>query len=141
MLLKVFMSASRDVVRLIVASVLPPTLSPHPIGRPFRSSRIPPLVGRFRVTTGQRSYEGLCGGAMAIVVKANMLFGGDASLTINYCLQLVQGWCLTYHLPSCMCCVSFGCKIAKLYVLLSLQEAPSMNLGGDSPPSLLKKNS
>jgi hypothetical protein len=35
----------------------PPTLSPHPVGRPFRPSRIPPLVGRWRVTTGRRSYE------------------------------------------------------------------------------------
>ena len=42
------------------------------------------------MTTGRRSYEGWCGGAIAIAVKASMLFGGDASSIIGGCLHLVQ---------------------------------------------------
>jgi len=78
-LLKVSMSASReiDVVWLAVTSVLPSLLVPILLGGPFVLQDSSP-VGRWRVTTGRRSYEGWCGGAMAIVVKASMLFGDDA---------------------------------------------------------------
>ena len=89
MLLKVFMSASRDVVRLTVTSVLPPTLSPHPVGRPFRPPRIPPLAGRWRVTTGRRSYEEWVYSATTHVVEASMSLDGDSSSTIRVCLQLL----------------------------------------------------
>ena len=47
-------------------------------------------------------------------------------------------WCMLYHLPSWVCCVSFGCISTEPYVLLSLQEVPSMKLGGT--PLSSKKN-
>ena len=49
-------------------------------------------------------------------------------------------WCMLYHLPSWVCCVSFGCISTEPYVLLSLQEVPSMKLGG-TPLSSKKTDS
>lgn len=69
-----------------------PTFSPHSVGWPFRSSKFPSLVERWRVTTWRYSYERWCGDEMTFVVKTNMLFDGDASSIIGSSLQFVQNW-------------------------------------------------
>jgi len=88
---KVPLSATREigVVQLAEVGGRAPLLVPILLGGPSVLQGFLPLAGRWRVTTGRRSYGERVYSATTHVVEASMSLVGDSSSTIRVCLQLL----------------------------------------------------